>query len=279
LIRTRISIANALFKGIFMPIIFVSHAAVDAKIANLFKEKIEGSFLGLCDLFVSSNLDSINAGVEWHQTIKRNLSESVILIGLLSPVAVTRGWVYCEFGAGWIRNIPVIPLCHSGLTRDNLPPPLSLFQGLNLTESPHLRHLYTQIAETLGCRLPQIDFDNLAAEFKDISDTKRISELLRGWLQQLLAWNPELEKLFQDADTVEEVLIPAHLDQAFEEFRNESLNRGYLRVENKGFGMGTRVGSQASIFSVSRGPNFEDVRGFLGVDLPTVKAGNDRSTN
>ena len=97
------------------PVIFVSHAAVDAEIANIFKQDVEQSFLGLCQLFVSSNLDSLQGGREWMQVIKEKLSNSVIFIGLLSPVALNRPWIYTEFGAGWIRSIPTISVCHSGL--------------------------------------------------------------------------------------------------------------------------------------------------------------------
>ncbi len=87
------------------PIIFVSHAAADAEIATKFKADVEKSFLGLCELFVSSNLDSLQGGKEWMQVIKENLSKAKIFIGLLSPVALSRPWIYAEFGAGWMRRI------------------------------------------------------------------------------------------------------------------------------------------------------------------------------
>ncbi|UTV29704.1 hypothetical protein [Photobacterium atrarenae] len=52
------------------PVIFVSHAAVDSEIAGVFKSDVERNFLGLCSLFVSSDLDSLQGGHEWIQTIK-----------------------------------------------------------------------------------------------------------------------------------------------------------------------------------------------------------------
>ena len=125
-----------------MSLIFVSHAAADQQIANLFRERLRADFLNMCEIFVSSNLDSLQAGVEWQHAIKENLQKSSILVGLLSPRALQRGWVYAEFGAGWIRDIPTIPLCHSGLDRGQLPPPISSFQGLNIEQTEHLQHLY-----------------------------------------------------------------------------------------------------------------------------------------
>jgi hypothetical protein len=123
------------------PIVFVSHAAQDGLIATQFKTDIENSFLGLCDVFVSSNLASISPGTEWIEEIKFNIQKCDVLIGLISPVALTRGWIYFEFGAGWVRNIPVIPVCHSGLLRENLPPPISIFQALNLVDKGHLENI------------------------------------------------------------------------------------------------------------------------------------------
>jgi hypothetical protein len=68
------------------PIVFVSHAATDAAIATKFKDDVERRYLGLCTLFVSSSLDSLNAGDEWIQAIKRNLNDAAIMIDLLAGV-------------------------------------------------------------------------------------------------------------------------------------------------------------------------------------------------
>src|SRR5688500_2008756 len=127
------------------PVIFVSHAAVDSQIAGLFKADVEKSFLGLCELFVSSNLDSLSGGKEWMQVMKEKLGKAAIFVGLLSPAALSRPWVYAEFGAGWIRDIPTISVCHSGLRKDQLPVPLTHFQALDLLYEMHLEHLYGHI--------------------------------------------------------------------------------------------------------------------------------------
>ncbi len=244
-----------------MPTIFLSHAATDALIANEFKRTTEQSFLGMCKIFVSSNLDSLSAGTEWHGTIKQNLMEAVMLIGLISPSALQRGWVYAEFGAGWIRNIPVIPLCHSGLERGQLPPPISSFQALNLNDDLHLTHLYSLIAQALNCQQPATDFIALRDRYSDITEVKRIDSAIKGWTKNLYQWNPDFKRFVEtDVSGSINIHIPAQIDMAFQEFFEITRVKGYLQITRNGFGIGTPVGPQASILDVSKGPNFAEYR-------------------
>lgn len=238
------------------PIVFVSHAAVDSEIATLFKSDVEKSFLGLCQLFVSSNLDSIQGGKEWMQEIKTNLSEAAVLISLISPVSITRPWIYAEFGAGWIRGIPTISVCHSGLRKDQLPVPLSHFQALDLLDEMHLEHLYGQISSAIGCQKPEKDYSKLTEKYRDITETYRKKRSIKQWHANIQQWNPEFTKVFHGESV--EILIPAEADPAFREFKSEIELQKILVLEPKGMSMGTRVGMQATNWLVSQGENFKE---------------------
>ena len=240
------------------PIIFVSHAAADAEIANLFKVDVENSFLGLCDLFVSSNLDSISGGMEWMQVIRENLSKAAIFVGLLSPVALNRPWIYTEFGAGWIRGIPTISVCHSGLTKDQLPVPLSHLQALNLLDEMHLEHLYGQISSAIGCQRPSKAFTADVARYKVVTETERRERAVRQWFFNLQQWNPEVSGVFQGKEV--EVLVPAEADIAFRQFVQNCLSNGMVKFEARGMAMGTRVGLQASVWIAAPGENFGEFK-------------------
>ncbi len=236
------------------PIVFVSHAAIDSEIASAFKDDAEGSFLGLCDLFVSSNLDSIAGGTEWIKEIKSNLERATIFVGLLSPIAIQRPWIYVEFGAGWIRSIPTIAVCHSGLARDQLPVPLSNFQALNLLDELHLRHLYEQISTAIGCKLPLSDFTGFVGKYRLITEEHRISRVVREWWARLLSWNPELPRLTTEEQL--EILIPADADVAFRQIQNLFSSEKLLDFESRGIAMGTPVGMQASVWIVRKGQEY-----------------------
>lgn len=240
------------------PVVFVSHAAVDSEIATTFKNDVEKSFLGLCQLFVSSNLDSIQGGREWMQEIKTNLAEAAVLVSLVSPVSITRPWIYAEFGAGWIRGIPTISVCHSGLRKDQLPVPLSHFQALNLLDEMHLEHLYGQISSALGCQKPEIDYLKLTTKYREITETIRKQRAIKQWHANIQQWNPEFTKIFH-GETIE-ILIPAEADLEFREFKNEVELNKMLIIASRGMAMGTRVGIQASVWLVSQGENFHEFK-------------------
>ena len=239
------------------PVVFVSHAAIDSEIATSFKNDAESSFLGLCRLFVSSNLDSLSGGSEWIKEIKSNLECAKILVGLLSPIAIQRPWIYVEFGAGWIRSIPTVAICHSGLARDQLPVPLSHFQALNLLDELHLRHLYEQISSAIGCKLPPVDFATLVSKYKDITEVHRRARTIREWYGRLLAWNPELPQL--SSVEQQELMVPAEADAAFRQVQIMFSEDGFLQFEPRGFSMGTRVGFQATNWLARKGPRYQEV--------------------
>lgn len=238
------------------PIVFVSHAAVDHQIATLFKDDVEKSFLGLCKLFVSSNLDSMHGGSEWMKEIKHNLSDAVVLISLVSPISLTRPWIYAEFGAGWIREIPTISVCHSGLKKDQLPVPLSHFQALDLLDEMHLEHLYGQISKAIGCQKPEKDYKKITEKYREITETQRKIRSIKQWHANIQQWNPDFTKIFHGESV--EILIPSEYDPAFREFKHEVEELGMLTLEPKGMSMGTRVGMQATNWLASSGDKFAD---------------------
>jgi hypothetical protein len=240
------------------PVIFVSHAAVDSEVVNLFKADVENSFLGLCQLFVSSNLDSLQGGLEWMQVIKEKLCDAVIFIGMLSPVALSRLWVYTEFGAGWIRGIPTISVCHSGLRKDHLPVPLSHFQALDLLDETHLEHLYGQISSAIGCHKPNKDYASDIDKYRAITETQRRERAIRHWFAQIQQWNPEFSNIFQGNEV--EVLVPAEVDHAFRQFIQDPEIIQLLKFESRGMAMGTRVGIQASVWAAKQGEKFADLK-------------------
>ena len=54
-------------------------------------------------------------------SISKGLKDCAASFLLCSPASVQQPWIWFEAGAGWIRDIDVVPLCHSGMTPDRLP--------------------------------------------------------------------------------------------------------------------------------------------------------------
>jgi TIR domain len=144
--------------------VFVSHVSEESEVARRLKVALERDFLHLIQVFVSSDTESIAAGEEWLTSIERALGGSALLIILCSPVSIGRPWINFEAGAAWMRGIPLVPLCHAGLTPRDLPMPLSLRQGAELEAPDGLRRLYARIADVLTCQVPARSFEDLVRE-------------------------------------------------------------------------------------------------------------------
>jgi hypothetical protein len=86
-------------------------------------------------VFVSSDIRDIPAGSRWLEEIEQALGAARVLLVVCSPLSLTRPWINVETGCALIKRVPVVPVCHSGQQRSQLPPPLSTFQALEV-ESP-----------------------------------------------------------------------------------------------------------------------------------------------
>lgn len=70
--------------------VFISHISEEKEIAQKLKQVIESSFLGLIEVFVSSDADSIRLGKKWLESITDALKKCKIEIILASPESVKR---------------------------------------------------------------------------------------------------------------------------------------------------------------------------------------------
>ncbi len=161
---------------------FVSHISEESAVAVALKSALRRDFLGLLDVFVSSDTDSISAGDDWLQSVEEALQQSALLIMLCSPASIRRPWMNFEAGAAWALHTPIIPVCHGGLSPRDLPVPLSLRQGIAIGDAEGLRKLYMRVARALMLDPPVADFTELATLLSSIptpatvtyADTQRL---------------------------------------------------------------------------------------------------------
>jgi hypothetical protein len=152
--------------------LFISHINEESNLALTLKEWIESSFAGQCDVFVSSDKDDIPAGSKWLEAIDNALGEAVGLIVLCSPVSLARPWINFETGCGWIKRVPIIPICHSGQKKAALPPPISMFQALEIEEEEFVNDLLSGLAKHLKfSKIPRIDQNSMRRELLSAATT------------------------------------------------------------------------------------------------------------
>ncbi|WP_353063806.1 toll/interleukin-1 receptor domain-containing protein [Tunturibacter psychrotolerans] len=146
--------------------LFISHISDEKESAAKLKNVLTRDFLDLFEIFVSSDTESIAAGDEWLSSVAQALRECAVVVILCSPESVRRPWINFEAGAAWMREIPLVPVCHLGLLPRDLPVPLSLRQGVALSDPEGLKRLYKKISELLSCKVPTLDFRSLSQELE-----------------------------------------------------------------------------------------------------------------
>ena len=155
------------------PLVFISHITEEKEIAQALKQLVESTFLNMIEVFVSSDPTSIRLGRKWLDEITHALKTCSVEIILASPESVKRPWINFEGGSGWVRDIPVIPLCHSGMIPSKLPAPLGSLQAATATEEAELKLIFPELADAVGCKLPEIDFSKFITVVKEFEATSQ----------------------------------------------------------------------------------------------------------
>lgn len=158
------------------PKVFISHITDEAKLAAIFKKSLQRDFPDLADVFVSSDEASISAGENWLEAIRSALESTSLELILCSKASVKRPWINFEAGAGWLKGIRIIPICHTELKPANLPMPLKVLHGIEAGEESGIRRLYISVAEKLKCDVPDVSYGKIVSE---------IQEFERGYLKEM----------------------------------------------------------------------------------------------
>jgi hypothetical protein len=145
---------------------FLSHITVEAKLADMIKRHLVQDFIGLINVFVSSDSTSIPVGSNWLEEVMKAITNSQMHLVLSSSESVNRPWIHYEAGAARLKGVPCVALCHSGLTPEKLPVPLSNSHGIVLTSPDGIKGFYTTIAELIGSNVPSVDFTSYANEVR-----------------------------------------------------------------------------------------------------------------
>jgi hypothetical protein len=177
------------------PTIFISHITEEAEIAAIFKKEIEGRFLGLVNVFVSSDATTLKLGKNWLDEITGGLRNCAAMLLFCSPYSIRRPWINFECGAGWARDIEVAPICHSGMRPVDLPLPISLLQGLEANNPDRLREIFQMIAGKLSSSVPDIDASALAQSVKAFESKYTEQNELKLDLMSIKNNSPELLKI------------------------------------------------------------------------------------
>ncbi len=246
------------------PLVFISHITEEKEIAVAFKELIESSFLGMLDVFVSSDEDSIHMGQKWLGRISNGLKTCTIEIVLCSPKSILRPWINFEAGAGWVRDIPVIPLCHSGIEPAKLPMPLNLLQAAKANEVSSLKLIFPVLAQAIGAKTPSIDFSDFVAKVAEFEVRYTFWDACNLAFTQINSFNGSIISALKNGNPIAIELTETEINYLLGpmEFltKNNILNlvrSGGVTVGSRGMTHGCSLTPLAELSRVVRDPHFK----------------------
>lgn len=173
--------------------IFISHIAQEKDIALALQKFLKRLYLGSFNVFVSSDSNSIELGDSWQNVVFDSIQTCDLMLVLCSPVSITRPWIPFEAGAGWSRKIPVIPVCHSGLTPGELPLPFSTLQGCVLSEEKSVQQILARISKLFDLEIPELDSSTFIESIKDMEQGEKVSKVRND---HLFAYNYIKRRVF-----------------------------------------------------------------------------------
>jgi hypothetical protein len=152
--------------------VFLSHIAEEGSLAAAMKRALEEAVDDF-EVFVSGV--DIQLGQAWLDALDGAFDNSSAVLVLCSPRSITRPWVNFESGGGWGRRVQVVPICHAGLTKRELPHPLSMFQAFTLARGPHGgEDLIRKLVGALGCTLRKgVDVAAIAGTLSNVANADR----------------------------------------------------------------------------------------------------------
>src|ERR1017187_1708950 len=118
-----------------------------------------------CERQVSSDVRDLTPGARWLNTIEAALNDAQAMVVICSRASLSRPWINFETGCAWNRRIGIVPVCHSGQRRDQLPYPFSTLQALQLEDDDFAEHLTKALCTHLEVGwTPSVDLTSFLAD-------------------------------------------------------------------------------------------------------------------
>lgn len=132
--------------------IFISHSNRDLAIAELLIVLLRLSLNLRSEDIRCTSVDGyrLPGGAPIDETLRREVHDAEVFIGLITPYSIQSSYVMFELGARWGAEKMLIPLLASGAGTQHLRGPLSGFNALNCSIAGQVYELVDQAADKLS---------------------------------------------------------------------------------------------------------------------------------
>jgi hypothetical protein len=141
--------------GLTKPVIFLSHSSKDASVLARLKNALLDKTSGTTTIFLSSDGQSVPLGRNWVHSIEEALTSSALMLVCVSPRALQSQWIFFEAGFAYSRQVQVVPVGLPGVDLSDVPAPLSLLQGFNISSHQGLNNILALLNKVFGVSYPE----------------------------------------------------------------------------------------------------------------------------
>ena len=209
--------------------IFISHSSNDHGIAKALIDLLQKSLNLSSDEIRCTSLDGyrMRSGVQIDETLRSEVHDCVLLIGLITPSSINSAYVIFELGARWGAEKPLIPLLASGITPDHLEGPLKGINALDAREDGQVHQLVEEAAHQLNLELGRPSTYAAA-----ISELARISKEA----QRAVELNVDTSAVSHLSDDAKELLSEAARDPHGDILALKGMGSRTIQTNGKVFG-------------------------------------------
>lgn len=229
--------------------VFVSHATADSELVREFVDIIlKGCGLTEADISSIPGMD-VAAGSDLLAAVRAEVSDTTLVIAVITPTYPTRPVCIAELGAAWGVAGKLLPVLAPGIDRDRLDGVLDGMKIDYLDQEKALDHIAERIESETGVRpvspaswtrakqrwlgvvgglvaamppaqvISKLEHDEVAAKLAETKQALAGAEAEVTTLKQTI----EQLKVLKDATEVEEVLLPEDDIERFEALRKKAL--------------------------------------------------------
>jgi len=142
------------------PIIFFSHSSRDRDAILPIRDRLlYGTGIAI-KVFMSSDGASIPFGKNWLKEIEDALTECRLMFVWMTPASIPSNWIPFESGFAYSKGIRVVPIGFQSVRLEDLPAPINMLQGFNVTSSASLNNIIAIINDEFSLTFQDL-FDDV----------------------------------------------------------------------------------------------------------------------
>ncbi len=208
--------------------VFVSHSSSDIKVVQGLVDLMQKALHLTSDDIRCTSLDGFGmaGGASIDDTLRAEVHDAELLIGIITPHSLRSAYVMFELGARWGAGRPMIPLLASGITADDLEEPLGSINALDSSQEGQVLQLVEDIAGYLNVEADKAS--SYSGATKELARLSRESATASGQIKSELT-NPNV------SDKATKLLIVASANDGSPIARLRMGNRLKITIDNSYF--------------------------------------------